>query len=97
MPPLNSGYQGKIVAATVTTNLARTFSSIQWRGTGGGVSTNKQDIRLVSSTPEGQYDGVVQYSLEKSTIDEFHLKGFLVAAATFIKGRCGKYGIEPCS
>ncbi|RYP81632.1 hypothetical protein DL770_005840 [Monosporascus sp. CRB-9-2] len=77
------GNQGKGSAATVATNLARTFPSIKWRflvGIGGGVPTNKHDIRLgdvVVSMPDGQYGGVVQYDLGKDTIDDFILKGFL--------------------
>lgn len=59
------GTQGKGAAATVATNLARTFSSIEWRflvGIGGGVPSDKHDIRLgdvVVSMPNGQYGGVV--------------------------------------
>ncbi|RYP12681.1 hypothetical protein DL765_007220 [Monosporascus sp. GIB2] len=77
------GNQGKGSAATVATNLARTFPSINWRflvGIGGGVPTDKHDIRLgdvVVSMPDGQYGGVVQYDLGKDTTDDFVLKGFL--------------------
>ncbi|EMR67151.1 putative pfs domain protein [Eutypa lata UCREL1] len=76
------GNQGKGSAATVATNLARTFPSIQWRflvGIGGGVPT-KHDVRLgdvVVSMPDGQYGGVVQYDLGKDTTDGFIPKGFL--------------------
>ncbi|KAJ1328869.1 ankyrin repeat domain-containing protein 50 [Microdochium nivale] len=78
------GNQGKSAAAVVATNLARTFTSIEWRvlvGIGGGVPSHKHDIRLgdvVVSMPEGQYGGVVQYDLGKDTEDDFRLKGFLV-------------------
>ncbi|KAF6783099.1 hypothetical protein CSOJ01_15937 [Colletotrichum sojae] len=77
------GSQGKGAAATVATNMARTFPSISWRffvGIGGGVPSKKHDIRLgdvVVSMPEGQYGGVVQYDLGKETDDGFVLKGFL--------------------
>ncbi|RYP01718.1 hypothetical protein DL764_006111 [Monosporascus ibericus] len=77
------GNQGKGSAATVATNLARTFPSVKWRflvGIGGGVPTDKHDIRLgdvVVSMPDGQYGGVVQYDLGKDTTDDFVLKGFL--------------------
>ncbi|RYO77156.1 hypothetical protein DL764_010237 [Monosporascus ibericus] len=77
------GNQGKGSAATVATNLARTFPFIKWRflvGIGGGVPTDKHDIRLgdvVVSMPDGQYGGVVQYDLGKDTTDDFVPKGFL--------------------
>ncbi|RYO77349.1 hypothetical protein DL764_010225 [Monosporascus ibericus] len=77
------GNQGKGSAATVATNLARTFLFIKWRffvGIGGGVPTDKYDIRLgdvVVSMPDGQYGGVVQYDLGKDITDDFVLKGFL--------------------
>lgn len=77
------GIQGKGAVATVATNMARTFPCIEWRflvGIGGGVPSNKHDIRLgdvVVSMPEGQYGGVVQYDLGKDTEDNFQLKGFL--------------------
>ncbi|KAI8205549.1 Pfs, NB-ARC and Ankyrin domain protein [Colletotrichum sp. SAR 10_86] len=69
------GIQGKGAAATVATNVARSFPSIKWRffvGIGGGVPSRKHDIRLgdvVVSMPEGQYGGVVQYDLGKETDD----------------------------
>lgn len=77
------GNQGKGSAATVATNMTRTFPSIKWRflvGIGGGVPSEKHDIRLgdvVISMPEGQYGGVVQYDLGKDIEDGFKLKGFL--------------------
>ncbi|WYZ34065.1 hypothetical protein EsH8_I_000341 [Colletotrichum jinshuiense] len=77
------GQQGKGAAATVATNLARTFPCIKWRflvGIAGGVPSPKHDIRLgdvVVSMPEGPHGGVVQYDLGKDTDTGFHLKGFL--------------------
>ncbi|KAK2052001.1 purine and uridine phosphorylase [Colletotrichum caudatum] len=77
------GSQGKGAAATVATNMARTFPSIQWRffvGIGGGVPSNRHDIRLgdvVVSMPKGPYGGVVQYDLGKETDDGFVLEGSL--------------------
>ncbi len=77
------GNQGKSSAAIVATNLARTFPYIKLQflvGIGGGVPSNKHDIRLgdvVISMPEGQYGGVVQYDLGKDTAGDFVLKGFL--------------------
>ncbi|RYP61065.1 hypothetical protein DL771_010264 [Monosporascus sp. 5C6A] len=85
------GNQGKGSAATVATNLARTFPSIQWRflvGIGGGVPTDKHDIRLgdvVVGMPDGQYGGVVQYDLGKDTTDNFVLKGFLWPPPPFLR------------
>jgi nucleoside phosphorylase len=77
------GNQGKGSAATVATNLARTFPAIALRflvGIGGGVPSENHDIRLgdvVISMPTGQYGGVVQYDLGKDTDYGFFLKGFL--------------------
>ncbi|EHK21163.1 uncharacterized protein TRIVIDRAFT_153134 [Trichoderma virens Gv29-8] len=77
------GQQGKGAAATVATNMSRTFPSIKWRflvGIGGGVPSDKNDIRLgdvVVSMPEGMHGGVVQYDMGKDTDASFLLKGFL--------------------
>ncbi|KAH7231101.1 nucleoside phosphorylase domain-containing protein [Fusarium tricinctum] len=77
------GNQGKGAAATVATNINRTFPTIKWRllvGIGGGVPSDRHDIRLgdiVISMPDGPYGGVVQYDLGKDTEDDFQLKGFL--------------------
>ncbi|TGJ80872.1 hypothetical protein E0Z10_g7893 [Xylaria hypoxylon] len=75
--------QGKGAAATVATNMSRSFPSIKWRlfvGIGGGVPSDKHDIRLgdvVISMPEGEHAGVVQYDLGRETNSGFELKGFL--------------------
>lgn len=77
------GQQGKGAAATVATNLSRTFMDIKWRflvGIGGGVPSDKHDIRLgdvVVSMPEGTHGGVVQYDLGKITHEGHVQKGFL--------------------
>ncbi|GJC77671.1 hypothetical protein ColLi_00509 [Colletotrichum liriopes] len=77
------GQQGKGAAATVATNIARTFPRIKWRflvGIAGGAPSDKHDIRLgdvVVSMPEGQFGGVVQYDLGKDTDAGFLLKGSL--------------------
>lgn len=77
------GSQGKGAAATVATNMARTFPAIEWKflvGIGGGVPNDRNDIRLgdvVVSMPEGTYGGVVQYDMGKDMEDEFRQKGFL--------------------
>lgn len=74
---------GKVSAATVATDLARTFTSILWRllvGTGGGVPSDKHDIRLgdvVVSMSDGTHGGVVQYDLGRDTRAGFVLKSFL--------------------
>ncbi|KAJ0165377.1 hypothetical protein CTA2_11450 [Colletotrichum tanaceti] len=86
------GSQGKGAAATVATNMARTFPSIKWRffvGIGGGVPSSGHDIRLgdvVVSMPEGQYGGVVQYDLGKETDEGFILKGFLTPPPPLLRG-----------
>lgn len=75
--------QAEGAAATVAMNMARTFPSIKWRflvGIGGGVPSDKHDIRLgdvVVSMPERQHGGVVLYDLGKATDAGFQLKGFL--------------------
>ncbi|KAI1113875.1 nucleoside phosphorylase domain-containing protein [Nemania sp. NC0429] len=75
--------QGKGAAATVATNMARSFPSIKLRlfvGIGGGVPSAKHDIRLgdvVISMPEGEHGGVVQYDLGRQTNWGFEVKGFL--------------------
>ncbi|KAI8316875.1 hypothetical protein K4K59_012377 [Colletotrichum sp. SAR11_240] len=90
------GIQGKGAAATVATNVARTFPSIKWRflvGIGGGVPSRKHDIRLgdvVVSMPEGQYGGVVQYDLGKETDDRFVLKGFLSPPPPLLRSAVGR-------
>ncbi|EXA32212.1 hypothetical protein FOVG_16583 [Fusarium oxysporum f. sp. pisi HDV247] len=85
------GNQGKGAAATVATNMTRTFPSIKWRflvGIGGGVPSDKHDIRLgdvVVSMPEGPYGGVIQYDLGKDIEDDFQLKGFLWPPPTILR------------
>ncbi|KAF3074315.1 hypothetical protein CFAM422_003724 [Trichoderma lentiforme] len=85
------GNQGKGSAATVATNLARTFPAIKLRflvGIGGGVPSRKHDIRLgdvVVSMPSGEYGGVVQYDLGKKTDYGFVLKGFLQAPPPLLR------------
>jgi nucleoside phosphorylase len=85
------GTQGKGTAAIVTTNLQRTFPSIQWRllvGIGGGVPGDENDIRLgdvVVGMPHGQHGGAVQYDLGKDTERGFKLKGFLAAPPSVLR------------
>jgi nucleoside phosphorylase len=89
------GNQGKGAAATVATNMARTFPSIRWRffvGIGGGVPSDKHDIRLgdvVISMPDGQHGGIVQYDLGKDTEDGFQLKGFLSPPPSILRNAVG--------
>ncbi|KAF2966120.1 hypothetical protein GQX73_g7441 [Xylaria multiplex] len=76
------GKEGNCSAATVATNMSRSFPSIKWRlfvGIGGGVP-DKHDIRLgdvVISIPDGEYPGVVQWNLGRETGSKFEPKGFL--------------------
>ncbi|KAI1121753.1 nucleoside phosphorylase domain-containing protein [Nemania abortiva] len=83
--------QGKGAAATVATNMSRSFPSIKWRlfvGIGGGVPSDQHDIRLgdvVVSMPEGEYGGVVQYDLGRETNSGFELKGFLWPIPTLLR------------
>ena len=81
---LPTGYQANVSAATVATNLSRTFPSIRFRllvGIGGGVPSRKNDIRLgdvVIGVPTGKHGGIVQYDLGKQTSTNFEQKGFLL-------------------
>ncbi|GKT56723.1 PFS domain-containing protein [Colletotrichum tofieldiae] len=90
------GSQGKGAAATVATNMTRTFPSIKWRffvGIGGGVPSNRHDIRLgdvIVSMPEGQHGGVVQYDLGRETDDGFVLKGFLTPPPSLLRAAAVK-------
>ncbi|XWW95796.1 hypothetical protein V2A60_003764 [Cordyceps javanica] len=87
-----SGRQGKGAAATVATNMNRSFPAIEWRflvGIAGGIPSSKHDIRLgdvVIGIPHGQHGGVVQYDLGKDHEDDFELKGFLVPPPTDLLG-----------
>lgn len=89
------GNQGKGAAATVSTNMARSFPSIEWRflvGIGGGVPSERHDIRLgdvVISMPDGQHGGVVQYDLGKDNDDSLQLKGFLLPPPTLLRSAVG--------
>lgn len=81
---LPMGYQATVSAATVATNLSRTFPSIRIRllvGIGGGVPSKKNDIRLgdvVIGIPTDEHGGVVQYDLGKQTSTSFERKGCLL-------------------
>lgn len=80
---LPQGSQGVGEAARVATDMKRTFPEIKLRllvGTGGGVPSSTNDIRLgdvVIGMPEGIHGGVVQYDLGKDTVAGFERKGFL--------------------
>ena len=80
---LPQGSQGIGAAATVATDMRRTFPSVHLRllvGIGGGIPSTKNDIRLgdvVVGMPEDIHGGVVQYDLGKRTADGFERKGFL--------------------
>ncbi|OPB44044.1 hypothetical protein A0O28_0023620 [Trichoderma guizhouense] len=70
---LPSGAYGTNSAASAVSSMNRTFDNIAFYllvGIGGGVPSNKNDIRLgdvVVSTPTGEYPGVVQHDFEKVT------------------------------
>jgi ankyrin repeat protein/nucleoside phosphorylase len=89
------GTQGKSAAAHVAADLERTFPRVQYRllvGIGGGVPSNKHDIRLgdvVVSMPDGQYGGVVQYDLGKDTEAGFNLKGSLLPPPRMLTNAVG--------
>lgn len=80
---LPQGSQGVGAAATVATDMKRTFPHATLRllvGIGGGVPSATNDVRLgdvVVSMPSGVHGGVVQYDLGKDTITGFERKGFL--------------------
>src|SRR5437763_6192210 len=80
---LPHGSQGIGAAATVATDMRRTFPSIRLRllvGIGGGVPSNTNDIRLgdvVVGMPSGIHGGVVQYDLGKETARGFVRTGWL--------------------
>lgn len=77
------GVQGIGAAATVATDMRRSFPAIELRllvGIGGGVPTPTNDIRLgdvVVGMPGGIHGGVVQYDLGKETGMGFERKGCL--------------------
>jgi nucleoside phosphorylase len=85
---LPEGSQGTPSAATVATNLTRTFPSIELRllvGIGGGVPSEKNNIRLgdvVMSAPQGTSGGVLEYDFGKKTLTGFERKGFLCPPPT---------------
>lgn len=80
---LPEGSQGVGAAATVATDMKRTFPQATLRllvGIGGGVPSVQNDVRLgdvVVSMPSGGHGGVVQYDLGKETTTGFERKGFL--------------------
>ncbi|KAI9697547.1 MAG: hypothetical protein M1820_007746 [Bogoriella megaspora] len=81
---LPAGVYGTTAAATVASRMLSTFRSIETRlmvGIGGGVPTEKHDIRLgdiVVGVPSPDYAAVVQYDLGKTLADGlFHRTGQL--------------------
>lgn len=80
---LPQGSQGVGAAATIATDMKRTFPHATLRllvGIGGGVPSAMNDIRLgdvVVSMPSGVHGGVLQYDLGKDTTTGFERKGFL--------------------
>ncbi|KAK6499526.1 hypothetical protein TWF506_004156 [Arthrobotrys conoides] len=83
---LPAGNYGTNSAATVATNLRRSFPSLRFGlmvGIGGGVPNDENDVRLgdiVVSQPLHGTSGVVQYDLGKKVgEDTFHRTGWLNA------------------
>jgi ankyrin repeat domain-containing protein 50 len=84
MACLPSGVTGTISAAKVATQMLSTFTGLKFGlmvGIGGGVPTQKHDIRLgdvVVSRPTGTFGGVIQYDFGKTIQDgKFILTGSL--------------------
>ncbi|RDW79916.1 hypothetical protein BP6252_04554 [Coleophoma cylindrospora] len=67
-----AGFTGLVAAATVASNLTKTFTSVKVLlcvGIGGGVWAETSDVRIgdiVVSEPAGGYSGVEQYSFGKA-------------------------------
>ena len=80
---LPAGKMGNDSAATIATWIKSRFKSLRFGllvGIGGGVPTDKIDIRLsdvVVSEPNQGKGGVVQYDFGKSTLSGFERTGFL--------------------
>ncbi|KAF3212416.1 hypothetical protein TWF106_009786 [Orbilia oligospora] len=88
---LPAGNYGTNSAATVATNLRRSFPSLRFGlmvGIGGGVPNDENDARLgdiVVSQPLHGTSGVVQYDLGKRVgEDTFHRTGWLNAPPTIL-------------
>lgn len=82
---LPAGRTGTNSAASVATQMISKFKGIRFGlmvGIGGGVPSEGHDVRLgdvVVSQPYGQFGGVVQYDLGKSTTGGFERTGSLNA------------------
>jgi ankyrin repeat protein/nucleoside phosphorylase len=88
---LPAGHIGTSSAAVVATEMRSKFPALQiglMVGIGGGVPSNKADIRLgdvVISQPQGGYGGVVQYDFGKTGPGGVHTPtGFLNAPPTVL-------------
>ena len=78
------GETGKVTAALVAASMWQNFTNLKYIllvGTGGGVPSQKDDVRLgdvVIALPQGTSSGVIQYDLGKLlTHREFQMKGNL--------------------
>ncbi|KAL2210079.1 purine and uridine phosphorylase [Sarocladium strictum] len=86
-----SGQQGTNAAATVSSDLSRTFPAIEWRllvGIGGGVTSATTDMRLgdvVISMPNETNGGVIQYDLGREWDGRFQRTGFLDAPPRYLR------------
>lgn len=91
IPCLPLGEFGLVSAAQVLTHMMRTFPSMKLGlmvGTGGGVPSDKHDIRLgdvVVSKPSKQNGGVLQYDLSRSMIDRKERFGFMNAPSRLLR------------
>lgn len=80
---LPKGHTGIASATSVAKELVITFPNakvILLVGIGGGVPSDKNDIRLgdvVVSTPENNHGGVIQYDFGKALVDGFKITGAL--------------------
>jgi nucleoside phosphorylase len=80
---LPAGLIGTNSAAVVVTQMRATFSGLRFVlmvGTGGGVPSTENNIRLgdvVVSQPYKRFGGVVQYDMGKTTTDGFERTGHL--------------------
>ena len=97
MACLPVGKTGNNSAATVATWIKSRFRGLRFGllvGIGGGVPTNKTDIRLgdvVVSQPNQGTGGVVQYDFGKSTPSGFERTGFLNAPPDILLGALSNY------
>ncbi|KAF3912608.1 hypothetical protein AA313_de0206115 [Arthrobotrys entomopaga] len=85
------GTQGNNESSSTVTDMRRTFPSIEWLfviGIGGGVPSDKHDIRLgdvVIGMPVDGYTGITQYDSGRATQSGYQLKGFTNPAPAILR------------